>query len=81
VTQQTLEKPELFTDLSAEESATVNGACHYGYRSYRRASYYGYRSYRPRYRYASYYSEYRPRYRYASYYSYRPRYVSSYDCY
>ena len=77
MTQQTIEKPELFTDLSAEESATVNGACYYGYR-YRRSSYY---SYRPRYRYASYYySEYRPRYRYVSYYSYRPRYSSYYDC-
>ena len=78
--QQTIEKPQLFTELSAEEAATVNGAHYYYYGHYprvRRVRYhYGYR----RHRY-SYYGYRYPRYSYASYSSYRPRYTSYYDCY
>ena len=56
----------LFTELTAEESASVNGAHRYG-RSYRRRDYYS-RYDRP------YYSYHRP------YYSYSRSYYG-YDCY
>ncbi|MGB3534983.1 MAG: hypothetical protein WBA13_15905 [Microcoleaceae cyanobacterium] len=55
----------LFTEITTEESSTVNGGCGYysGYRSYGyRQSNYGYRP-----RYNSRRSYYSPRYRSASY--------------
>jgi hypothetical protein len=58
----------LFTEITTQESSTVNGGCYYGYRSYgyRRASY-GHGYYRPRYyRYGRYYH---PRYYSASYWT------------
>lgn len=57
-------KSELFTDLSQEQSETVQGG-HY-YRHHR------YSYYRP----YSYYSYYEPR----GYYYYRPYYYRSYGC-
>jgi hypothetical protein len=63
----------LFTEITTEESSTVNGGHgYYGGYGYRRASYgYGY-GYRPRY--SSYGSYYSPRYYSASYYG-------GYNCY
>jgi hypothetical protein len=57
--QPTNEKSELFTELSKEEAATVNGACYYGdYESYSGYRQIDYGDYHPRRRYASRRSRY-----------------------
>ena len=67
-----METTALFTDLSAEEAETVNGA--HGYGGY---YYYQFVGYQPVYRRR--YRSYRRRHRYYhSYYYRRPRYYSSY---
>ncbi len=80
MSQQTIEKLQLFSDLSEQEASSVNGGCDYYYTSYYPRYRSRYRSYR-RYRSTSYgysYPRYRRSYSYVSYY--RP--VSySYDCY
>ena len=80
MSQQTIEKTQLFSDLSAEEASTVNGGCYYSYRSYSYPRRYS-RSYSRRYSSVYYgysYPRYRRSYSYVSYY--RPA-SSYYNCY
>lgn len=80
MSQQTIEKPQLFSDLSEQDASSVNGGCNYYYSSSYypryRSRYRSYRRYRSTY-YGYSYPRYRRSYSYVSYY--QPRY-SSYNC-
>ena len=73
-----METLQLFTDLSAEEAETVNGAYGYHYVFAGYAPVYRRRRIRRRRHYYGYYSYHRPR-RYRSYSSYRTVYYGG--CY